>query len=149
MSELAKEEIDELTRESIQLEKQLKILLLPRDPLDERNIMLEVAPGLSQQQCIQGLRLFREVLDPCSKLASCFHLHSCEDYIVLQADTFPRRNLLEDQPETDGKDWCSAVKLVHLSSYILYFQQKNHPPKKMASAGQSRYRRGRSSLVGS
>ena len=42
MSELAKEEIDELTKEAIKLEQQLKLLLLPKDPLDERNIMLEV-----------------------------------------------------------------------------------------------------------
>lgn len=42
MSELAKEEIEELSKESSKLEQQLKILLLPKDPLDERNIMLEV-----------------------------------------------------------------------------------------------------------
>lgn len=42
MSALAQEEIDELTKESRKLEDQLKILLLPKDPLDEKNIMLEV-----------------------------------------------------------------------------------------------------------
>lgn len=42
MAELAKEELDELSKESVKLENQLKILLLPKDPLDERNIMLEV-----------------------------------------------------------------------------------------------------------
>ncbi len=42
MSELAKEEIEELSKEAAKLEQELKILLLPKDPLDERNIMLEV-----------------------------------------------------------------------------------------------------------
>lgn len=45
MSELAKEEIDELSKKATKLEQQLKILLLPKDPLDERNIMLEVSKG--------------------------------------------------------------------------------------------------------
>ena len=42
MTELAKDEIDELASESRKLEEKLKILLLPKDPLDERNVMLEV-----------------------------------------------------------------------------------------------------------
>lgn len=43
MTELAREEIDELAGELKILEQKLKILLLPKDPLDERNVMLEVA----------------------------------------------------------------------------------------------------------
>ena len=43
LSELAREEIAELTQRSAELEEKLKVLLLPKDPLDERNIMLEVA----------------------------------------------------------------------------------------------------------
>ena len=42
MSDLAREEIEELSKEAVKLEQQLKLLLLPKDPLDERNIMLEV-----------------------------------------------------------------------------------------------------------
>ena len=48
MAELAKEEIQELQTKSVQLEERLKILLLPADPLDERNIMLEVVLYLNR-----------------------------------------------------------------------------------------------------
>ena len=42
MAELAKEEIEQLNAELVRLTGQLKLLLLPKDPLDEKNIMLEV-----------------------------------------------------------------------------------------------------------
>ena len=42
MAELAREEIQDLQAQLAKLEEQLKILLLPADPLDERNIVLEV-----------------------------------------------------------------------------------------------------------
>lgn len=42
MVEFAKEEISELEAQIADLEVQLKLLLLPRDPLDERDIMLEI-----------------------------------------------------------------------------------------------------------
>jgi len=43
--EMARAEIDELTRKAEQLENDLKILLLPRDPNDEKNILLEIRAG--------------------------------------------------------------------------------------------------------
>jgi hypothetical protein len=43
MAELAQEEIAELTAESQNLEEKMRLMLLPKDPLDERNIMLEVS----------------------------------------------------------------------------------------------------------
>ena len=48
MAELAKEEIEASNGELVRLTSQLKVLLLPKDPLDEKNIMLEVGwcPGL-------------------------------------------------------------------------------------------------------
>ncbi|BAQ64010.1 peptide chain release factor 1 [Geminocystis sp. NIES-3709] len=45
MKELAGLEIDELEEKIEQLEKQLKLLLLPRDPNDDKNIMLEIRAG--------------------------------------------------------------------------------------------------------
>ena len=42
MAELAKEEIEQQNAELVRLTGQLKLLLLPKDPLDEKNIMLEV-----------------------------------------------------------------------------------------------------------
>ncbi len=45
MRELAKSEIDELTEKSVQLESDLRIMLLPKDPNDEKNILLEIRAG--------------------------------------------------------------------------------------------------------
>lgn len=42
MAELAREEVAAQSQLLEDLARQLKVLLLPRDPLDERNIMLEV-----------------------------------------------------------------------------------------------------------
>ncbi len=42
---MVREEIAELTTQMDQQGEELKVLLLPSDPLDERNIMLEVRSG--------------------------------------------------------------------------------------------------------
>lgn len=42
---MVREEISELTSQMDQQGEELKVLLLPSDPLDERNIMLEVRSG--------------------------------------------------------------------------------------------------------
>ncbi len=45
LQEMAKLEVEELSASLEQLENRLKILLLPRDPNDEKNIMLEIRAG--------------------------------------------------------------------------------------------------------
>ena len=45
LRELLKEEIPELRKRQEELEKNLKVLLLPHDPNDERNVFLEVRAG--------------------------------------------------------------------------------------------------------
>ena len=45
MKEMAAMEIEELSEQIPQLEERLKILLLPRDPNDDKNIMLEIRAG--------------------------------------------------------------------------------------------------------
>ncbi|MDB9312256.1 peptide chain release factor 1 [Spirulina sp. CS-785/01] len=45
MQEMAELEVAELEERTTQLEKQLKILLLPSDPNDDKNIMLEIRAG--------------------------------------------------------------------------------------------------------
>lgn len=47
---LAKEEIEELKTSLEDLEKQLKILLLPKDPNDEKNILLEIRAGTGGEE---------------------------------------------------------------------------------------------------
>lgn len=45
MREMAAEEVSELQQQLDQLEARLKVLLLPRDPNDDKNIMLEIRAG--------------------------------------------------------------------------------------------------------
>lgn len=45
MRELAKNEISELTEQSEALQNKLRIMLLPKDPNDEKNILLEIRAG--------------------------------------------------------------------------------------------------------
>ena len=42
MMALARDEITELSRRIASLEEELEILLLPKDPMDDKDIMLEV-----------------------------------------------------------------------------------------------------------
>lgn len=62
---LAKEEITELNKRLSELEAQLKILLLPKDPNDEKNIILEIRAGaggdeasLFAEELFRGYSLF-------------------------------------------------------------------------------------------
>ena len=48
--ELAKAENEELTREADELKEKLKILLLPKDPNDEKNILLEIRAGTGGEE---------------------------------------------------------------------------------------------------
>jgi peptide chain release factor 1 len=45
LQEMAVQEVTELTQKLEQLEQRLKVLLLPRDPNDDKNIMLEIRAG--------------------------------------------------------------------------------------------------------
>ncbi len=45
LGELAKEELKELEPRKIEIEEQIKVLMLPRDPNDDRNIYLEMRAG--------------------------------------------------------------------------------------------------------
>ena len=45
MREFAKEELTQAKKRETELEQELKILLLPKDPNDDKNIMLEIRAG--------------------------------------------------------------------------------------------------------
>jgi peptide chain release factor 1 len=45
MREMAKAELDDLTRKVVEMEEDLKILLLPTDPQDDKNAILEIRAG--------------------------------------------------------------------------------------------------------
>ncbi|MDX2002930.1 MAG: peptide chain release factor 1 [Chitinophagales bacterium] len=43
--EMAKQDLDELSRKKEELEEEIRILLIPKDPEDEKNVMLEIRAG--------------------------------------------------------------------------------------------------------
>lgn len=58
--EMAKAEIDEIKPRLPLLEEQLKVLLLPKDPLDEKNIILEIRAGTGgEEAALFAADLFR------------------------------------------------------------------------------------------
>lgn len=50
MAELAKAELETLEPEQEKLEEELKVALLPRDPLDDRNVIVEVRAGAGGEE---------------------------------------------------------------------------------------------------
>jgi peptide chain release factor 1 len=60
MRELAKEELRELELRVHDVEDQLKFLLIPRDPLDEKNIIMEIRAGTGgEEAALFAADLFR------------------------------------------------------------------------------------------
>ena len=60
LRQLAKEELTELERELVELEAELKVLLLPKDPNDDKNIILEIRAGAGgDEACLFAEELFR------------------------------------------------------------------------------------------
>jgi len=60
IKELAKAEINTLQQELSKLEKQLKTLLIPKDPNDDKNIFLEIRAGTGgEEAALFGADLFR------------------------------------------------------------------------------------------
>lgn len=60
MKELAKMELDELEGQVEPLEEELKILLLPKDPNDEKNVILEIRAGTGgEEAALFGADLMR------------------------------------------------------------------------------------------
>jgi peptide chain release factor 1 len=63
--QMAKEEISELEKETVRLEEELKIALLPKDPNDDKNVILEIRSGaggdeasLFAEELFRGYTLF-------------------------------------------------------------------------------------------
>jgi peptide chain release factor 1 len=50
MKEMAEVELDELEKKQIILEKEIEVLLLPKDPLDDKNIILEIRAGTGGEE---------------------------------------------------------------------------------------------------
>jgi len=50
LRELARQELERLSEEQERLEQELKVLLLPRDPNDERNVVVEIRAGTGGEE---------------------------------------------------------------------------------------------------
>lgn len=50
LKELAKEEIERLRKEIERVERQIKVLLLPKDPRDSRNVIIEIRAGVGGEE---------------------------------------------------------------------------------------------------
>ncbi|MCL5062432.1 MAG: peptide chain release factor 1 [Nitrospiraceae bacterium] len=60
LRELAQEEMEELKKRKPLVEDELKIMLLPKDPRDERNVILEIRAGTGGEEAsLFGASLFR------------------------------------------------------------------------------------------
>lgn len=60
MKELAKEELASLSAKKETLEEELNLLLLPKDPLDEKNVILEIRSGVGgEEAALFAADLFR------------------------------------------------------------------------------------------
>ncbi len=60
LRELAQQEIEDLKARKSSIEKDLKIMLLPKDPRDERNIIIEIRAGTGgEEAALFGASLFR------------------------------------------------------------------------------------------
>ncbi|KAJ9513519.1 hypothetical protein QJQ45_006165 [Haematococcus lacustris] len=78
MAEFAREEIAELTSSMQAIEDRVKVLLLPKDPLDERNIMLEIRAGTGGDEAsIWAGDLFRMYTRYAQKVGWQMKLLSC------------------------------------------------------------------------
>jgi peptide chain release factor 1 len=60
LKEMAEMELEELTEKEVQLQDQLKILLLPKDPNDEKNVIMEIRAGTGgEEAALFAAELFR------------------------------------------------------------------------------------------
>jgi len=60
LKELAQEELEELKKRRPLLESELKLMLLPKDPRDDRNVILEIRAGTGgEEAALFGASLFR------------------------------------------------------------------------------------------
>jgi peptide chain release factor 1 len=60
LKDLARDEIESAHREEIELVEQLRLLLLPRDPNDERNVIMEIRAGTGgEEAALFAAELFR------------------------------------------------------------------------------------------
>lgn len=80
MRDLAKEELDELTPRKDALEEEIKILLIPKDPEDSKNALLEVRAGTGgDEACLFAGDLFRMYQRYCDQKGFRLEINSFQE----------------------------------------------------------------------
>ena len=90
MRELAKEELAESKKRVVEIENELKILLIPKDPMDEKNVIVEIRAGAGGDE--SALFAAEEAFSPCVDWGGCtceFELSTAAvaDGVVVLLDT--------------------------------------------------------------
>ena len=103
LKELAEAELEELTRKEEKLEDELKILLLPKDPNDEKNVILEIRAGAGgDESSLFAQDLFR--------MYSRYSEHKGWKFEVLQMSFSPIGGHKEVIANIQGKKVYSFLK---------------------------------------
>ena len=77
---MAKEELPSLENKKLRLEEELKILLLPKDPNDEKNVILEIRSGAGgDEACLFAEELFRGYTHYASKMGWTMNMLSVSE----------------------------------------------------------------------
>ncbi len=133
MREMAKSELDELTGKIADMEESLKILLLPTDPQDEKNAILEIRAGSGGDEAsIFAGDLFRLYSKFCEQKGWKFEITTCTEgtaggykeiivdvrgdgvYGILKYESGVHRVQRVPQTETQGRIHTSAASVVVL-----------------------------------
>ncbi len=134
MREMAKAELDDLTGKVAEMEENLKILLLPTDPQDEKNAILEIRAGSGGDEAsIFAGDLFRLYSKFCEQKGWKMEITNCTEgtaggykeiivdvrgdgvYGILKYESGVHRVQRVPQTETQGRIHTSAASVVVLA----------------------------------
>lgn len=83
MKELAKEELNEAKARIEELEKQLKILLLPKDPNDDKNVIVEIRAGAGgDEAALFAYEIYRMYVHYAESKNWKVELMECEEIVI-------------------------------------------------------------------
>ena len=128
--EMAKEELNELTPQRDAIEEELKILLIPKDPEDSKNVVMEVSSGTGgDEAALFAGDLFRMYQRFCEKKGLRFEVNSLQEgtmggyreavatisgedaYGILKFESGVHRVQRVPKTESQGRIHTSAAKI--------------------------------------